>query len=270
MRARRAAALGALHGPAELLPVSSSAHVALVAGELGAAERLTLEVALHTGSGLALAWLLRADAAQALRALDARRLALHVLALGLPSLGGGLLAARIEERLGHRAALAGGLAAGACALAGAEALPAGRRTRAQAGALDGLALGLAQAAALWPGVSRRGATLAAARLRGFGRAESDALSWEVGLPVLGAATALRAARLAADPPDRAQRRVLAAGAAAAAASALACAPLLHTAARRPWWPFAAYRLGLAAYILAAGGARGGVPSRRPVRQDGPR
>ncbi len=57
-------------------------------------------------------------------------------------------------------------------------------------ASDGLALGLAQALALIPGVSRSGATFAAARVRGFSHEDADQLSWTVGLPVIAGATLL--------------------------------------------------------------------------------
>src|SRR5205814_487133 len=63
-----AVALGLIQGPAEVLPVSSSGHLVLVPALLGwpyadlpADVRKAFEVALHTGAGLALAWLLRDD-----------------------------------------------------------------------------------------------------------------------------------------------------------------------------------------------------------------
>jgi undecaprenyl-diphosphatase len=252
----RAALLGALHGPAELVPVSSSAHVALVPFLLGCerastpAARKELEVLLHAGTGVALALVLRREAAAALRALDRRRVALHALALGVPSAVGLLAERPVEERLGTPAANAAGLAAGAVLLLVADARTGGAREAADAGPLDGAVLGLAQAAALAPGVSRLGATLAAARLRGFSRAGASALSWEVALPVLVAATALKGARVLADPPPRAERAALTAGAAAAAASTFAAAPLLRAVERGPWWPYAAERLALAAAVWA--------------------
>ena len=57
MRRAEAVALGLLQGPAELLPISSSAHVGLLLDRLGrvaGAERKELEVALHAGTALAL------------------------------------------------------------------------------------------------------------------------------------------------------------------------------------------------------------------------
>jgi undecaprenyl-diphosphatase len=254
VRTARAVLLGALHGPAELVPVSSSAHVALVPWllgwqrELDPARRKELEVLLHAGTGIALGWVLRREALGALRRLDARRVVLHLLALGIPSAVGLALEEEIEVRLGTPEAAAAGLAAGALLLLAADALPEGSRTAVGAGPVDGLVLGLAQAAALAPGVSRRGATLAAARIRGYSRGEAGSLSWEVALPVLAAATALKGRRVLANPPAREVRGALGAG--ASAASTLLAAPLLRAVERGPWWPFAAERLGLAALTVA--------------------
>jgi undecaprenyl-diphosphatase len=260
MRARHAAALGALHGPAELVPVSSSAHVALAAwlvgwGDASGARRKELEVLLHAGTGVALGWVLRREAAGALRARSARRAAMHLLALGVPSAIGLAFEETVEERLGTPVATAAGLVAGAVLLVGADAIPEGSRRAADAGPVDGDLLGLAQAAALWPGVSRRGATLAAARLRGYGREEASALSWEIALPVLVAATALKGRRLLSDPPAPDGRVALAAGALAALGSTLAAAPLLRAVERGPWWPYAAERVGLAGVVLQRWHAR---------------
>src|SRR4051794_20764352 len=65
---RQAVVLGLIQGPTEVLPLSSSGHLVLVPALLGwpysrlpADTRKTFEVALHTGAGLALAWLLRDD-----------------------------------------------------------------------------------------------------------------------------------------------------------------------------------------------------------------
>ena len=78
---RHALALGALHGPAELLPVSSSAHTELVPWLLGwpyasldGELRKAFEVALHAGTAAALLVGLRDEVAAAARGLDARRL----------------------------------------------------------------------------------------------------------------------------------------------------------------------------------------------------
>jgi len=179
-------------------------------------------------------------------ALDRRRTTFLALSVLPPAIVGAAFERPVEEHLGTPRAIAAGLVAGTLGLLVADARGDRGRGATEAGVLDGLALGLAQACALIPGVSRRGATLTAARARGFDASAASALSWEVALPVLGAATALKGVRLAQDPPRQEVRRALLAGAAAALVSTLAGAPLLRAVERGPWWPYGAWRLGLAA------------------------
>jgi len=291
---REALALGLLHGPAELVPVSSSGHVAALPWLLGwdvaawdGERRKELEVALHAGTAVAL--LLVARPARL-------RPALLAAAVLPPAVAGLALERRIEQRLGTPATLAAGLLAGGLALVLADRTPV-RRTAGEAGARDGAWLGLAQAAALIPGVSRSGATLAAARFLGFSRADASRLSWEVALPVLLGASGLKAWRLRAgfDPSNGAASHPRGAaagsdplpgaaavphslpgaaagsdplprtlrgsdpiyvGAAAAFASTLATAGAIGIERRAPLWPWAAWRAGLAAAILAVRQNRG--------------
>ncbi len=117
--------------------------------------------------------------------------------------------------------------------------------------MDGLALGLAQAAALAPGVSRNGATLTAARWRGFTRQHSNMLSRTVALPVIVGAAVLKGIRLRSRglPPEA--RASFAAGTATSFASTLASQELIRVVERdSALWPYAAYRAGLAATVLA--------------------
>jgi undecaprenyl-diphosphatase len=111
--------------------------------------------------------------------------------------------------------------------------------------MDGVVLGLAQAAALAPGVSRTGATLAAARARGFSREDASKLSFGVAGPVLGGATVLKALRL---PPTH--RRIAAIAAASSFAATTLSLRALGITRRRPLWPYAAERAALAGGILA--------------------
>jgi undecaprenyl-diphosphatase len=232
--------LGLVQGPAELLPVSSSAHVGLLPWALGwrhaelpGSVRKEVEVALHAGTALALAG-------------DLGRWRLLAAASAPPALAGLLLERVVEERLGGPASIAVGLVAGAGAMVWADRTPA-RRDAGEAGVVDGAWLGLAQAAALVPGVSRSGATLAAARARGFDRASAAALSREVALPVLAGAAGLKGLRLVRRRPGPATLRALAAGAVAAAASTLAVRRVDTGGVPAAVW--AAYRAALAAVIL---------------------
>jgi len=128
----------------------------------------------------------------------------------------------------------------------------GERVASDATIGDALVLGAAQACALWPGVSRLGLTLAAARARGFSRPAAFELARTVGLPVVAGATALKGVRLAQSPPPPPVRRAFAAGMVAACASTLAAAPLRRVTAVAPW---AAERVVLAALAVRRSSAR---------------
>jgi undecaprenyl-diphosphatase len=257
-----ALALGLLQGPTELLPISSSAHTSLLAwlagwsyGDLDAERRKAFEVTLHAAAAVALAIDMRAQLAQAAGELDRRRAGGLALALAPPALAGYLLQAPIERRLGGPRSIAAGLSGGAVALAFADAR-AGAGGRAQrrcsdVGLGDGLALGLAQACALVPGVSRNGATLTAARARGFARADAQRLSWLPALPVMLGASLLKWRRLADDNGPRGLRGAGVLGGGAAFVSTLASARLLRRerVAQRSLAPYALYRCLLALLVV---------------------
>jgi undecaprenyl-diphosphatase len=251
-----ALALGALHGPAELLPVSSSAHTTLVPWLLGwpypsldAELRKAFEVALHAGTAAALLVGLRDEVAEAARGFDRRRATLVLGSFVPPAIVGYTLERPIERRLGTPPTIAAGLAAGAAAMWVADARGPRCRARTDAGIADALALGLAQACALVPGVSRNGATLTAARARGFRRADANALSRHVALPVIVGATVLKGVRLVRRGLPAGVARAFAAGVAAAFASTLVSVRLIRAVERdRSLAPYAAYRLALAGVV----------------------
>ncbi|HET7589807.1 MAG TPA: undecaprenyl-diphosphate phosphatase [Solirubrobacterales bacterium] len=254
--AGRAIALGLVQGPSELLPVSSSAHIVLVpwlAGwdwdEVDPELRKSFEVALHTGAAAALLLGQRRVIAEELRNFDGRRALLLGLSF-LPAAAVGYTLERpIERHLGGPRATAYGLIAGAAAMLLADRRPQ-RRGRGDATPMDGLALGIAQAAALAPGVSRNGVTLAAARWRRFSRDQANLLSRTIALPIIVGATGLKGARLAQRGAGPEVRRALAVGLGASFASTLASQRLIRLVERdRALWPYAAYRLGLAAVVL---------------------
>ena len=258
----RAAALGLLQGPTELLPVSSSAHLSLLpwfAGwrweRIDTEARKAFEVALHAGTAAALLIGQRRMIAAELGAFDARRGAVVALSFVPPAIAGYGLERQIENRLGGPLSIAGGLAVGAVAMVVADRTPQ-ERGPGDAGAADGLALGVAQAAALVPGVSRNGATLTAARLRHFTREHANLLSRTVALPVIVGATALKGVRLRRRGVTRDLALSIGTGVIASFASTLASQKLIGLVERdRALWPYAAYRIGLAAAVVARMGSR---------------
>lgn len=253
-----------MQGPAELLPVSSSGHLALVprllgwpVADLDPATRKTLEVALHAGSAGALgllAWRQRSGAAagEAAGASGARAAAreagLLALTFAPPAIAGLLLERQIEQRLGGIRTVAVAQIGAGVALWLADLRPG---DRAEPDAIDYLAVGVAQAAALIPGVSRSGAALTAARLRGLSRPAAVRLSFHAALPVTVGAALLKGVRAIRGELRPELRVPLAVGALTALATGVAAAGLAGRLERaRSLAPLAAYRVALGTAALA--------------------
>lgn len=268
---RHAIALGAVQGPAELLPVSSSGHLVLLPAmmgwryrELDPGIRKSVEVALHAGGAAALLIGLRKEVAEYVGAFR-----LHNLAtLSLSFAPAALIALRfedpIERRLSEPYPVAIALLVGSAAMAVADGRPE-QRVREGATLADAVVIGLAQAFALAPGISRNGATLAAARWRGFRRADANVISRQIALPVIVGASVLKGARLATGEHPAGVGRAMTAGAAAAFSSTLVSMRLIAMLERsRSLLPYVAYRTALGTAALFAlhrrARARAAVPS----------
>ena len=195
-----AALLGVVQGLTEFLPVSSSAHLILAraffgwdAGRMG----LAFDVACHVGTLLAVVvyfWRDLVEMVRALPGLVARqpsppaRLARLILVGTVPAvLVGLLLGDVIEERLRTPIVAAVTLAVVAFSFFIVEAL--GRRTRSHAtlSAAEALGIGVAQASALVPGVSRSGATIVVGMVMGLRREEAARFAFLLGTPAILAA-----------------------------------------------------------------------------------
>lgn len=252
----RALLLGALHGPAELLPISSSGHVAVIPwllrwdyARIDPELRKAFEVAVHAGTAAALLITLRPEVQEAMRGLSPRLVKLIALSFLPPAVVGFTLERPIERHLGTPATIAFGLICGSVAMAWADRAPQTRRSQ-DAGAVDALWLGVAQACALIPGVSRNGATLAAARARRFTRKDANKLSRHVALPVIAGATVLKTVRLVRRGLPRRSALPIAVGAVASFASTLGSTWLIRQVERdRSLLPYAAYRVALAAVVI---------------------
>jgi undecaprenyl-diphosphatase len=203
-----AALLGVVQGLTEFLPVSSSGHLILARAFFGwDAERfgLPFDVAVHVGTLLAVAAFFWRDIVQLLQALpgaltggarEHERLVRLIVVGTLPLLPIGLLLADWLEGIRSPAVVAVTLAAGGAGLIIAERL--GRQTRREQsiGYGEALAIGLAQASALIPGVSRSGATLTLALLLGLQRAGAARFVFLLSLPAVLAAAGRESLKLA--------------------------------------------------------------------------
>lgn len=212
-----AVVLGALQGATEFLPISSSAHLVIVPAALGWHAPLSFDVAVHIATGLAVLAYFRADWARLIgggwRGLragnpwadpDARALILIGVA-SIPVAVAGIAFRAVYEQLlsGDLSAVAreagaqlivnGLLLVAAEPLARAQAM---RRLGAAApaatggadvGPLQSVVIGLAQALALLPGISRSGATIVAGQVLGLSRESAARFSFLLGTPaILGA------------------------------------------------------------------------------------
>lgn len=246
--------LGLVQGLTEFLPVSSSAHLLLLRDWLGLGEPAPLLVAfLHLGTLLALAfWFWRDFLWLALaftkKGKEARRY-LGRLALGLiPVFVLALFFGEKMEEAFSTARLAAGLLFVTAALLflsdrvkeGGKEFP----TPVQA-----LFVGLAQAIAVFPGISRSGATVTAGLFLGLRRAEAFRFSFLLGMP-----TFIGAALLSLRQGQGAESWAgLAAGALSAFVFGLFALGLFRKALlRRRLWPFSLYclLLGLSGLIFA--------------------
>ena len=123
---------------------------------------------------------------------------------------------------------------------------------------DALGMGLAQAAALLPGVSRSGVTMTAGRWLGFDRVAAARLAFLMSLPLISGAGVYRFATLPGAVPTDAQVQLFIVGGIAAALSSWAGVAAMvwlldrtGRGRRNPFALFAGYRLALAAVLVAA-------------------
>jgi len=263
MNSLQAVILGIVQGLTEFLPVSSSGHLVLVPWALGWGEPgLLFDTVLHWGTLVAVVvyfwddlWsLIRAWARSvATRKVDTpqARLAWLILIATIPAAVIGYLLSDFFESLFSSPAAVGGFLMGtALILAAAEwAYPRIRKVETlRLG--DALIVGLAQAAAIAPGLSRSGLTISAGVLRGLGREPAARFSFLLSVPIILGAGLTQVAH-ALGNPGSAGAFPLALGFASAAISGyLAIHFLLGFVRRQRLWPFAAY-CGLVGLVALA-------------------
>jgi undecaprenyl-diphosphatase len=268
--------LGIVQGLTEFLPISSSGHLIVVPwlqdyGFLQANESFnkTFDVALHAGTLVAVITYfrhdLRAMAAGVLRSLRTRaiettdeRLGWAIVVGTIPAvIAGGLGEGFIDSRLGEPWMIALLIIGFALVLGVADRLP----QRRQVGSLsvrDGLYVGMAQALALAPGVSRSGVTISAGRMLGLDRDSAARFAFLLLVPAVAGATVLKGFGAIRDGlPDGVAAPMIFGTLAAGVASYAAIAFVLAYVRRHSYDVFVIYRvlLGVFILVLIATGAR---------------
>lgn len=255
--------LAVLQGLTEFLPISSSGHLVIGRELLNVqASGLALDVALHMGTLAAVLWAYRREVGSLITDLlgGRPRMVLWLLLATVPAGVAGLLLRPALERAATSTAVAGGgLLVTACLLI------VGERARRRQGAAAqedrggygvpswGLALllGLAQALAICPGISRAGTTIAAGLVLGLPIAQAARLSFLMSIPVVcGAGIVELPGALEAGIGDLSNGLVLGAAALAAFVGWGSLRALLLVTARGAFGWFALYCGALGLGVLA--------------------
>ncbi len=235
----------------------------------------TFDVALHIGTFVGAAAYFRRDIARYLaawvrsvrtrtaRTMD-ERLAWALVVGTIPGAVVGVAAeGLIVDKLGAPWLIALMLVVFGVMLYGVDRIAPERRGFGEARVLDGLLLGLAQAVALQPGVSRSGVTMTAARGLGLKREDAARFSFLLSLPIIGGAGAYQGFQIvvgASRIPGGFVGPFLWGMAASAVSGFLVVWGLLAYLRRRDFAPFLVYRLAAAGLVfgLIAAGVRPGT------------
>jgi undecaprenyl-diphosphatase len=267
----QALVLGIIQGATEFLPVSSSGHLVLVPWLLRWKEpSLTFDAVVHWGTALAVIvyfwreWFALIQAVfQAIRRrsiTDPRaRLALLIIIGTVPAaLIGYVLEDFFEQMFAQPAAAAAFLLVTAALLSVAEWLGHREHNLEQMTWLDALLVGLGQALAIFPGISRSGATIAAGLARGLRREPAARFSFLLATPVILGAGGFKLLDLVQTGDLAGQISALIVGLVGASAVGFVCIHfLLRYLRRRRLYPFAIYcaTAGTICLIVAATGLR---------------
>ncbi len=197
----QAIVFGAVQGVTEFLPVSSTAHLILLPWFMGWPDPgLSFDVALHLGTLVALLIYFRKDwialIASALELVRGRtsdpnaRMALFIVVATIPgALAGVLFEHAVETALRSPKLIALTLAGLGLVLVFAEWVGRHKKNLEQISWSDAITVGLAQALALIPGVSRSGSTITAGLFVGMKREAAARFSFYLSAPIIAGAVA---------------------------------------------------------------------------------
>lgn len=193
MSVLQALILGLIQGLTEFLPVSSSGHLelgkAMFGLELSGADSLTFDVIVHAGTALSTIVVFRKDIANIIKGMlkpewnDEWKFAVNVLISLVPAGFIGLLFQdQIEILFQDQVLLVGGM----LVITGLLLFLADRakRTERSVKPVDAIIVGIAQAVAILPGISRSGATISTSVLLGVDREKAARFSFLMVLPLI--------------------------------------------------------------------------------------
>ena len=266
----QAIVMGIVQGLTEFLPVSSSGHLILVPALLGwhdpFIDSLVFSVLLHMATLLALLIFFRADWFRLIPAWFAsirdrsladdpdRRLAWLIAVSTIPAVIAGLALGDLAENADVRAVgrVAVALVIGAALLWLGERVGSRTRSIGDLGFRGAVGIGLAQALALVPGISRSGISIAAGLVIGLDRASAARFSFLMATPITAGAGIFEIRKIVAGEATPVDLAPLLAGMAAAlVAGLIAISVMLRFLRSNSTTVFIVYRLGLAAFVVVA-------------------
>ena len=181
--------LGVLQGITEFLPVSSSGHLVVVEALLGQEPQLSLNIILHAGTLLAILVFYRREVWRLVG--DDRCVVILLVVATVPAAVAGLVVKRYFQQWTESPLLAGVafIVTGILLLMTLRRQPGQMRYEAL-GYRAALLIGLIQAVAVLPGISRSGVTIVAGLALGLRRESAAAFSFLLAIPIIAGAGAL--------------------------------------------------------------------------------
>ena len=260
--------LGIVQGITELLPISSTAHMRIVPALLGWQDPgSAFSAAMQMAALAAVVSYFWADVRQlvtgsigALARRDfankdfkfAMAIVLATIPIGILGLALAPILNACNSPLRSLTVIGWSCIGMAVLLALAEVIARHRRSIDQATWWDAIVVGVAQAGALIPGVSRSGSTLTAALFLGFTRQEAARYSFLLGLPAITLAGLKELWELRHAAMGSEGWLILGFGLVIASISAFAAIwGLMRIMERFSAWPFVIYRAALGAFLLTA-------------------
>jgi undecaprenyl-diphosphatase len=256
--------LSIVQGITEFLPISSSAHLVLLheVGTVPAADAIALDIAVHLGSIVAVCLYFRAEVARVVTGIGQMArgtlttpeafLALALAVATVPALvfGAVLAATGWVDLLRNATVIGWMMIIFGILLWWAHRSHPETRTAREWRLRDAVIMGLWQAVALIPGVSRSGITLTSARMLGFERHEAARLAMLMSIPITLSTGAFLALKVARSPlgSDILWQSALGAVLAFVAAYA-ALALMMRFLSAVSFTPYVIYRLILGAGLL---------------------
>jgi len=243
---------GLIQGLTEFLPISSSGHLVLVPALFGRdGPDLATSAVLHVGTLVAVLIYFRAELAEVLRFTPTGKRLLAYMVVGtIPAGAAGLALRDPLDRLNENPTLV----AIAMICAGivfilTQWLPTGHRTSGETRMRDAWVMGLGQALALIPGVSRSGMTISAGMAERFERREAASLAFLLGIPAIAGAGLINFVDLAAESGAGLGAELLVGMVVAGVVGYAAIAALLGLIRRTGLAPFGWYCVGFGTLAL---------------------